>query len=62
MIKFSVALFALLTATTIAERVGTDFFVVGDFGWVRDMTDPNSVFDALDQVKANALPDSNDDA
>lgn len=29
-------------------RVGSDFFVVGDFGWVRDMTDPNSVFDAID--------------
>ena len=62
MIKFSVALFVLLTATTIAARVGADFFVVGDFGWVRNMTDPNSVFDALDRVKANALPDSNDDA
>jgi hypothetical protein len=62
MIKFSVALFVLLTAATIAERVGADFFVVGDFGWVRNMTDPNSVFDALDRVKANALPDSNDDA
>ena len=48
--------------TTTAERVGTDFFVVGDFGWVRDMTDPNSVFDAIEDVKANAIPESNDDA
>lgn len=62
MIKFSVALFALRTATTIAEKVGADFFVVGDYCWVRDMTDPNSVFDALNQVKANAFTDYNDDA
>lgn len=26
------------------------------------MTDPNSVFDAIDSVKANAVPGSNDDA
>jgi hypothetical protein len=26
------------------------------------MTDPNSVFDAIDSVKANAIPNSNDDA
>jgi len=48
MIKKIVALFAILNVDTVAERVGTDFFVVGDFGWVRDMTDPNSVFDAID--------------
>jgi hypothetical protein len=39
-----------------------DFFVVGDFGWVRDMHDPNMVFDAIETVKANAVPNSNDDA
>ena len=26
------------------------------------MTDPNSVFDAIDSVKSNAIPNSNDDA
>ena len=26
---------------------GLNFFVVGDFGWVQDMTDPDTVFDAL---------------
>lgn len=57
---------SLLTITAnfaaAAERIGTDFFIVGDFGWVRDMTDPNSVFDAIESVKSNAVPNSNDDA
>ena len=44
------------------ERNGIDFFVVGDFGWVRDMHDPNMVFDAIETVKANAEVNSNDDA
>jgi len=35
---------------------------VGDFGWVRDMHDPNMVFDAIETVKSNAEPNSNDDA
>lgn len=62
--------FILITtlATTLfgvkaeSERNGVDFFVVGDFGWVRDMHDPNMVFDAIESVKANAVPNSNDDA
>jgi hypothetical protein len=45
-----------------SHRVGADFFVVGDFGWVRDMTDPNMVFDAIDKVKKEAEPNSIDDA
>lgn len=61
MFKKIVALISTFTATS-ADRVGADFFVVGDFGWVRDMTDPNSVFDAIEDVKAHAEPESNDDA
>ena len=45
----------------VDKRNGADFFVVGDFGWVRDMTDPNSVFDAIDSVKGQARPGSFDD-
>ncbi|MFM7855961.1 MAG: metallophosphoesterase [Flammeovirgaceae bacterium] len=43
-------------------RIGADFFVVGDFGWARDMQDPDMVFNAMNEVKMNAVPDSNDDA
>ena len=50
------------SSATVAERDGIDFFVVGDFGWVRDMSDPNLVFDAIDKVKGAAIPNSNDDA
>ena len=54
----------LISSVAVAlasERVGRDFFVVGDFGWVRDMSDPNLVFDAIEKTKANAIPNSNDD-
>ena len=40
---------------------GLNFFVVGDFGWVADMTDPDTVFDALNEVKGSAEPGSIDD-
>jgi hypothetical protein len=45
-----------------SERNGIDFFIVGDYGWVQDMTDPNLVFDAIEKTKANAVVNSNDDA
>lgn len=41
------------------HKKGVDFFVVGDFGWVQDMSDPNMVFDALNEVKRKADPQSN---
>jgi len=44
------------------KRNGIDFFVVGDFGWVRDMTDPDMVFDAINKVKGEAEEGTNDDA
>ena len=56
---------ALLNSGTVVlatERFGRDFLVVGDFGWVRDMSDPNLVFDAINATKMNAVPNSNDDA
>ena len=43
------------------EHGGVNFFIVGDFGWVQDMTDPNTVFDAIRDTKANAEPGSIDD-
>ena len=60
-------LLSTLAATLFGVRAdnvrnGVDFFVVGDFGWVRDMHDPNMVFDAIETVKSNAIPNSNDDA
>jgi hypothetical protein len=44
------------------SKLAVDFFVVGDYGWVRDLTDTNLTFDALDQVYGNAVPGSFDDA
>ena len=44
------------------ERNGADFFVIGDFGWVADMSDPDMVFNAMNEVKKNAVPNSDDDA
>ena len=35
--------------------------MVGDFGWVQDMTDGNTVFDAIDETKGKAEPGSIDD-
>lgn len=58
----------ILSATSRAETAldpdephGLNFYVVGDFGWVQDMTDPNTVFDALNEVKGSAKPGSIDD-
>ena len=44
-----------------ASSHGVNFYVVGDFGWVQDMTDPNSVFDAIDKTKGSAKKGSIDD-
>lgn len=43
-------------------RTGTDFIVVGDFGWARDMSDPDMVFNAMSELKLHAVPESNEDA
>ena len=46
---------------TTTETNGVNFYVVGDFGWVQDMTDPNTVFDAINETKGAAEPGSIDD-
>jgi len=43
------------------EQGGVNFYVVGDFGWVQDMTDPNTVFDAINETKGKAEPGTIDD-
>ena len=46
---------------TASDTSGVNFYIVGDFGWVQDMTDPNSVFDALNETKGKAKAGSIDD-
>ena len=60
-----IATLCCLTQLTLGqkeEKNGVNFFVVGDFGWVQDMTDPDSVFDAINDAKGAAEPGSIDDA
>ena len=52
----------LAAAKSSQEKSSVDFFVVGDYGWVRDLTDTNSVFDAIDKVIGQAVPGGFDDA
>jgi hypothetical protein len=54
-------LLSMTLAVAGATRDGVDFFVIGDYGWVQDLTDSNLTFDAMDSIKAKAEPGSNDD-
>ena len=64
MLRIITALGGLVAAGAAQEterESGRNFFIVGDFGWVQDMTDPNTVFDALNETKGKAKPGSIDD-
>jgi hypothetical protein len=54
---------AALTYLVMAnEKKAVDFFVVGDYGWVRDLTDTNLTFNAMDKVIGDAIKGGYDDA
>ena len=44
------------------EKKAVDFFVVGDYGWVRDLTDTDLTFNAMDKVIGDAVKGGFDDA
>ena len=44
----------LLLAIVSAKKVGMDFFLVGDYAWIPDMSPAYLTFDAMNQVKKNS--------
>ena len=54
-------LLCLFAATVMADKKGTSFVVLGDFGWMGNLKDANIVFDGIEDMKKNADKDSEDD-
>ena len=44
-----------LFATLSLAKIGTDFIIVGDYGWIEDMTLPQRNFEAINTLVANPL-------
>lgn len=44
----------LFSIAMVAAKKGKDFFLVGDYAWIRDMSPCDLTFDAMNEIKANA--------
>ena len=44
----------LFSTAVVAAKKGKDFFLVGDYAWIRDMSPCDLTFDAMNTIKANA--------
>jgi hypothetical protein len=44
-------LYLVILLDIVVCKKGKDFFLVGDFTWVRDMSPANLTFDAMNEIK-----------
>lgn len=53
LIPFLGALGVAYSQSTASQNEGLDILLIGDYGWTRNMTDPNLNFDAINSYVGN---------
>lgn len=45
---------AMAALAVVGAKKGKDFFLVGDYAWIRNMTACDLTFDAMNEIKGNS--------
>ena len=53
-LKFFIIVHTFEIISTSQQKIGKDFFLVGDFAWMRDLKDAYLTFGAMNSIKQDS--------